>query len=605
MSQLQNFLFVDRTDVANEYYDRRLKRIFLEDKDTSSKNREDQDTGNEDSDDEDEPPKIEVRCKSATDLDEYRVRGELGHKVCNVISTVSSTDNAKMLHAVPGMHKRVESQEFPKPGLVQAACLGTGRLQFEGLFATSLTVSYRRPSSNFAGHEKVQMVFQIDAHGDARRQCLDHLTDGTRLTIVSQNPYVTSYNASAYEVCTEQNIEIVLKQDADLKCLDRSSRRKFATTIQTKAQNMYIAILGTTLPMSVLKHISDRCSSKPNFIPQSRLPLTPTEYPRFKSLDPLQVEQFRSNQLRFLPFMLHEGTYDSVLQTLPYGNTSKIGKGSIGAVSSVSLYNHLHSFPSAWSPCGDDALSRNRFAIKFIAEKYHVYAIREQEFLEKIGPVNHRNILATADLEAFMRAEKVFVPAQRLKAQMRGLAGAVRLIHSGVGGYAGHSHDIKLQNILVFEESQWDCLEWKLADWSCAKMNARVDDSSHRTETFGGNTWCPPEIAPNAKNKREGTSRPHDVWSLGCVFLELIVWHDGGWHAVQEFRTQRREDDDSDYAFSTGRKSDKRLRPSVTSQISRLRTMTEWSGFITVIEGMLAIDPINRCSAEEIVVHLI
>jgi hypothetical protein len=470
----------------------------------------------------------------------------------------------------------------------------------------------------FVDYAKVKMNFQLDPDQDARRQCFDFLSDPNRLTVVSANPHVEIYKDSTYEVCTERNIEIVLQQEKDLDSMGKHGRQEFNATIRATAQKIYIAMLSTSLPMNLLKILIDKNTSKHGI---ADLPLTPGRCPQDEFRDVWNSDQFRKNQLRTLGYMLYEDNYDSVLQVLPYTNASRIGNGSIGVVDSVSLYNHLHRFPSAGSLHEQSELSRERFAVKSISERHPTYQFREQEFLKRIGSLNHRHIskcyaafwhqskyymvseLATKDLDAFMKAGKSFGEAQKLKAQMRGLADAVRLIHSGVPGYAGYSHDIKLQNILVFENTQLKDLQLKLADWSCANMNP-IDDSSHLTETFGSNTWCPPEIFPGADGVREGTSRPHDIWSLGCVFLELIVWFDKDWQAVQDFRSERREDDQSDYAFWMGRGGEKKLRPSVSRQIEKLRSIEDWSEFIDVIEVMLEIDPKSRHSADALVSSL-
>jgi serine/threonine protein kinase len=49
--------------------------------------------------------------------------------------------------------------------------------------------------------------------------------------------------------------------------------------------------------------------------------------------------------------------------------------------------------------------------------------------------------------------------------------------------------------------------------------------------------YLPPESADSTS-----TSRPHDVWSLGCVFLEMSVWFLDGEEARQVLRTQIRNE---------------------------------------------------------------
>jgi len=111
-----------------------------------------------------------------------------------------------------------------------------------------------------------------------------------------------------------------------------------------------------------------------------------------------------------------------------------------------------------------------------------------------------------------------------LRDQMVGLAGALRAIHGPTAtGRIGYHHDIKTTNILFFGKDENYRL--KLTDWGCAGFHDNYNAQAGSAATSRqGDSYFPPEYM-NA----QPTSRPHDVWSLGCVFVELLVWYHYGW----------------------------------------------------------------------------
>lgn len=84
---------------------------------------------------------------------------------------------------------------------------------------------------------------------------------------------------------------------------------------------------------------------------------------------------------------------------------------------------------------------------------------------------------------------------------------------------SGWHHDLKPENILFFYESNPPRGSFRIADWGSGKVNTYRSGSIGTETPTGTLTYEPPEIMLEGK-----TSRPYDVWSLGCVFLELLVW---------------------------------------------------------------------------------
>jgi serine/threonine protein kinase len=107
-----------------------------------------------------------------------------------------------------------------------------------------------------------------------------------------------------------------------------------------------------------------------------------------------------------------------------------------------------------------------------------------------------------------------------LRGEMLGLAQAVDSIHNLRSGQAGYIKDIKPENIIVFKSRN---NELQLTDWGCAGVKSLPagSSSSHKSINGGDLVYYPPESEIDS----ERTSRPHDIWSLGCVFFELMVWY--------------------------------------------------------------------------------
>ena len=130
--------------------------------------------------------------------------------------------------------------------------------------------------------------------------------------------------------------------------------------------------------------------------------------------------------------------------------------------------------------------------------------------------------------------------------QFHGMAGAVKRIHdlSVVEAQTASlnpderrtawHHDIKPENILFFKDVSSSQGIFRISDWGSAKVNLYRTRSYHTKSPIGTLTYEPPEYTYDGK-----TSRPYDLWSLGCVFLEILVWAAFGCEGVEAFSGQR------------------------------------------------------------------
>ncbi|KAF6234580.1 hypothetical protein HO173_007206 [Letharia columbiana] len=129
--------------------------------------------------------------------------------------------------------------------------------------------------------------------------------------------------------------------------------------------------------------------------------------------------------------------------------------------------------------------------------------------------------------------------------QFRGLAEALKDIHnlSGAGDLqsapnlvthsggdrkAGYHHDLKPENILFYKVSG----NFEISDFGSSKVHTYRSGSHNTKSAHGTLTYEPPEAAGE-------TSRPYDVWSLGCVFLEILIWAVLGFPSVKKFGEER------------------------------------------------------------------
>ena len=270
------------------------------------------------------------------------------------------------------------------------------------------------------------------------------------------------------------------------------------------------------------------------------------------------------------------------------------------------------------------------FALKVIKRKPNVTEEaqkKEGEILAKLGMVPHPHLTpmlgswsqgdtyyilmpkAEQNLHRFLRD----VPAPQhdgsqviwLFHQMVGLATAVELIHHL--GYAalspgsdqkkqtGYHHDLKPQNILLYAGRVL-----KIADFGLARLEEITKSGmyglSHQTPNpLGDTAYAAPESEVKGK-----ASRPQDVWSLGCIYLEMLIWFFGyNVKAFSEARFDsnvRREDRTQTDAFYyvEAQTGSAKLKDAVLRMINDLEQRC--SGFpvftklIDLIEQMLIVN---------------
>lgn len=200
--------------------------------------------------------------------------------------------------------------------------------------------------------------------------------------------------------------------------------------------------------------------------------------------------------------------------------------------------------------------------------------------------------MAQCDLDAYMSLDGP-LPSWTLTTwvlgQITGIASALSLIHGlkelerwGVHG------DIKPSNILILQNlpdlknsSQFDqCGRWVLSDFGLSHFTESHEPKSlqesdmspivHwnlRTEILGDRQY----IAPETEIEHE-SSPASDIWSFGCVLLEVLVWLSYGKPGRQGLLRELGSDDGSQRHpfWITTESSRVTLKPAILAWIDRL-----------------------------------
>jgi serine/threonine protein kinase len=204
----------------------------------------------------------------------------------------------------------------------------------------------------------------------------------------------------------------------------------------------------------------------------------------------------------------------------------------------------------------------------------------EAQVLKRLNDLEHQNIIrllatfsykghfhmifpwAKGNLQDFWKNHRLDGPtraaghlADWLCQQVIGLTDALTNVHDtqrsrqSVGILSTHSDtrthgrhgDIKPENILWFDDTGQGADGrslgvLKLADFGLADFHSEFSKSGANAKGVTG-TYQAPEIDVVGV-----VSQKYDMWSLGCVLMEFVVWYVDGWEGVDNF-SKRRSDE--------------------------------------------------------------
>jgi serine/threonine protein kinase len=135
------------------------------------------------------------------------------------------------------------------------------------------------------------------------------------------------------------------------------------------------------------------------------------------------------------------------------------------------------------------------------------------------------------------------VMVQWISKQCLGLIEAMHTIHEpdhinllpGVQRYGRHG-DIKPDNILWFDTTKDPKGMLVISDMGLSALNSAKSRSNVPGRTLPG---APGYRPPECEVEGGVVSRAFDVWTMGCLFLELMTWLLGGQQMLREFQQTR------------------------------------------------------------------
>ena len=187
---------------------------------------------------------------------------------------------------------------------------------------------------------------------------------------------------------------------------------------------------------------------------------------------------------------------------------------------------------------------------------------------------------------------------------LSGLCSAVRATHDlfsedGMLSRIGCHHDLKPQNVLVDDGT------FLLADFGLSRFK-ELTEGSATSYKFVGGFYVAPECedlsASNETKRTQIIGRASDIWSLGCIMMETLVYMKLGAAGVQKFENERsfRFEHITYHRFHHGPNKEE---PAVTTCLTGLENSASTRSerlLIQLIRSVLQLDPSARPKAEEL-----
>ena len=188
-----------------------------------------------------------------------------------------------------------------------------------------------------------------------------------------------------------------------------------------------------------------------------------------------------------------------------------------------------------------------------------------------------------------------FQSLEHIIVALSGLCSALHAVHNFVSPdfnlqAIGCHHDLKPDNILIDDGSLM------LADFGLSKFKDLTDASHTSFKQVRGNY-----VAPECEDfwdlsKKKVIHRSSDIWSLGCIILELLTYMVSGPEGVSEFEESRafKVENYTRHRFHRGLDAE---APTVTTQLDRLRDDLKsrvGKKLIRLIREILNLDPLKR-----------
>lgn len=220
---------------------------------------------------------------------------------------------------------------------------------------------------------------------------------------------------------------------------------------------------------------------------------------------------------------------------------------------------------------------------------------------------------ADQDLRQFWNTEpdKSAAALAVLMGQMKGLVEALNAIHQAIRVIV--HYDIKPKNILVFRNPQGGIAYLKFTDWGSCWVSDQPRNNKNKVKRpipTADPSYVSPQSGQSVKDDKvkQEILPQSDIWSLGCVYLEMLDWLAYGPTGVINFRNSRTAVHHSLVPkFYEGEAKTGFKRPAcVNQELERLRNydLSGMKELVGLVEKMMDIDDSSRPTAADLLSSL-
>ncbi|KAF2274429.1 kinase-like protein [Westerdykella ornata] len=260
---------------------------------------------------------------------------------------------------------------------------------------------------------------------------------------------------------------------------------------------------------------------------------------------------------------------------MPWTTRTRTGQGGYGTVYRVTVPRECHDFDGALQAIE----IHDTFAVKEIIrkksklDKEDVELWREVEMLKRFSGAFHDHLVtllmswsvegqhcllfpwAGCDLDKYWKRETNQVEIDPLtkeirfddvhwvSAQILGLTGALNLIHNPTHLHLnpeerkyGRHGDIKPENILFYPSPKYPKGILVISDFGLCALNSDLTRSNIPGEAI---PQTPGYRPPECDLEGGKISRSYDIWTFGCLLLEMVCWALGGRALRDQFSEDR------------------------------------------------------------------
>ncbi|KAI0532296.1 hypothetical protein GGR58DRAFT_507576 [Xylaria digitata] len=186
---------------------------------------------------------------------------------------------------------------------------------------------------------------------------------------------------------------------------------------------------------------------------------------------------------------------------------------------------------------------------------------------------NLRDFWRTLDRYHKARLSKTLL--KEVSCQIRGLSHGICVLHNLKDSESWRHGDLKPENILRFTDPDDPRAlgVLQIADFGLAKRHdvSTGDRSIVSNSAYGSARYAPPEAVTS---RREPRSRVYDIWSMGCIVLEFVIWPLYGFEELDRFHGEFDYREHclpiTSYFFSSTGDSEATVHPTVIRWFDRM-----------------------------------